>query len=213
MRYTARSVTASSASWPLVIGRRTYWARPLSAALVLRLVPLMADESTRAEAVLAALRAAFPPRRRWQWNALRAVATLTPTVQAAIIERLFALPGQLVDEALDPEAALIAAHRKLAHPEESSRGPTLALAVLTCEVRMGAGWYYAPDRWETSDGYAPLAAVWTTYTGLTAIAAQERLQLASATQLANGHGAQVAREWKKLQAAAYPTDPTMRGAH
>lgn len=215
MSYTARSVTASSAPWPLTIGEHTHWARPLSAAFVLRVVPKMVDAEQRTDAIREALRAAFPlPRWRWQRDALRAIAGLTQTVQASIVEQMFAIPGATPDGAEDPEAALIAAHRKLAHPtEETRQGPTLALAALTCEVRMGAAWYYAPDRWPTSDGYAPLATVWTTYAGLAAIDAQDRLQMASAVQLANGHGPTVAREWRKVQAAAYPPDPTMRGAH
>lgn len=213
MHYTARTVTASCAPWPLVVGQRTFTARPLSAALVLRLVPLMVRPETRGAAIDEALCGAFPRARWWQHDPLAAIASLTPIVQAQIIERLFATPGQLADDPLDPDAALIAAHRKLAHPEAVDRGPTLALAALTCEVRLGADWYYAPDRWPTTDGYAPLASVWAAYTGLSALVAQERLQLASAMQLANGHGSAVVREWRKLEAAAWPSDPTMRGVN
>lgn len=211
MHYTARSVTASTAPWPLTIGERTHWARPLSAALVLRLVPLMAHEATRGQAVLDALRAAFPVAHWWQRDPLRAVARLSLPVQAEIVARLFAVPGHIEDAAVDPEAALIAAHRRLAFPAEAARGPTLALAALTCEVRLGADWYYAPSRWSTADGYAPLATVWTTYAGLQALDAHERLQMAAAVQLGNGHGPTIAREWRKVQQAAYPPDPTMRG--
>lgn len=216
MQYTARSITASSAPWPLQVNDRTYHARPLSAALVLRLFPRMAQASTRAEAVTEALRAAFPEPAGW-WarrfrDPLRAVFGLDVALQAEIVQRLFAVPGQHSPAEDDPVAALMAAHRKLAHPTERKTGPTLAIAALTCEVRMGAAWYYAPTRWSTVDGYAPLATVWTTYLGLQALDARERLSLASAVRLGMADGQKTESHWRSLEAAAFPPDPTMRGA-
>lgn len=216
MQYTARSITASSAPWPLQIGDRTYHARPLSAALVLRLFPQMAQASTRTAAVIEALRAAFPAPSGW-WarrfrDPLRDIDALPLSIQADIVQRLFAVPGQQSPVQDDPVAALMAAHRKLAHPSEKKTGPTLAIAALTCEVRMGAHWYHAPTRWATVDGYAPLATVWTTYLGLQALDARERLSLASAVRLGMADGQKTESHWRSLEAAAFPPDPTMRGA-
>jgi hypothetical protein len=217
MRYTARAVTASSAPWPLTLGGTTYWARPLSAALVLELFPRMTDPTSQADAVFSALRAAFPlPARGLEVlgalrrDPVRRIAALPAVMQAEIVERLFAIPGHATTAEEDPEAALIAAHRKLAHPHESKTGPTLAIAALTCEVRLGAAWYFNRDRWPTTDGFAPLAAVWTTYQGLMALDAKDRLSMASAVRLGMADGVKSEKVWKQLETAAYPADPTMR---
>jgi hypothetical protein len=188
------------------------WARPVSAALLLRLLPEMRDPTTQAAALDALLRAAFGPRRWCRRDPVRALYRLPPTVLAHVVDRILSVPGHEVDESLDPEAALIAAHRKLAHPTESHRGPTLALAALTCEVRLGAAWYFAPARWPTSDGYAPMAAVWTTYGGLMALDAGAQLAAANVARLAASTDKGVARAYRALEKAAYPPDQTMRGA-
>lgn len=213
MLFTARTVTAACAPWPLTVGKRTYLARPLSAVTVLALVPRMANDATRGEAVGAALRAAFPaPRWRWQPDAVRALRDVDPAIQARVVQQLFTIPGHATEAEENPLAALIAEHRALVQPVNKSNGPTLAIAALTCEVKLGAAWYYNPSRWATVDGYAPMAAVWAAYVGLSALAAQDRLAMASAMQLAQAHGPKVANEWRKLEAAAFPADPTMKGA-
>ena len=216
MRYTARAVTASASPWPLQIGTRTYLARPLSAALVLRLFPQMTNGETRTIAIAEALRAAFPVPSGWcasRRDPMRANKTLPPKFVAEVIARLFALPGHDADAEDDPEAALIAAHRRMAFPDEAkTSGPTLTIAALTCEREMGADWYFNPARWSTVDGFAPLATVWTTYTGLSALAAKERLSMATAVRLGMADGDKADRAWRKLEAQAYPADPTMRGA-
>lgn len=211
MQYTAKSVTAATDRWPLVIGKETYWARPLSAALILRLVPMMTQPETGAVAVLAALRAAFPRGPWWRRDPLRRVLRLSPEVQGRILAEALKVPGQVPLAEIDPEAALIAAHRRRAGADTTTPGPTLAIAVLACQVRLGAGWYYAPQMWPTVDGYAPVGAVWTTYAGLAAIDAHARLQHAQAVQLANATGPRVMNEWEKLQRLAFPRDPSMGG--
>lgn len=211
MAYTARGVTAATAPWPLVIGKRTYWARPLSAAFVLRVVPMMARRETAPTAVAAALRAAFPRGRWWRRDPLRDVLRLTPDVQAKIVAQLFAIPGAVTEAEMDPLEALMAAHRKMARPESATSGPSLALASLTCQVRLGAAWWHNPALWPTVDGFAPHAAVWTTYYGLVALDAQERLAMAQAVSLGQASGPKVQAEWDRIQKAAYPADPTMRG--
>lgn len=211
MAFTAKAVTAATASWPLVVGGRTYWARPVSAALLLRLLPALRTPDTADAALTELLRAAFGPRR-WFRDPVTIARALPVGLLARTLDRILAVPGHDVDESLDPEAALIAAHRKLAHPAPSTHGPSLALAALTCEVRLGAAWYYAPDRWPTSDGYAPMAAVWTTYGGLMALDAGAQLAAALAVRLAHSTDKGVDRAHRALQKAAFPPDPTMRGA-
>lgn len=215
MAYTARAVTASAAPWPLSVDGVTYWARPLSAALALRVVPLLQQPESRPAALLEALRAAFPRPAGWfgWWrDPLRAVLRLKPAVQASIVARLFEVPGA-GDAEMDAEAALIAAHRQAAQPASSGRAPSLALAVLTCEVRLGADWYFNPARWATVDGYAPLSAVWIAYQGLQAIDAHERLSMAESGTIAQASGPKVRQAFERLERAAYPADPTMRGVH
>ena len=211
MAFTARAVTAATAPWPLVVSGRTYWAQPVSAALLLRLLPALRVPKTADAALTELLRAAFGPRR-WIHDPVRAVLSLPKGLLAGTLDRVLAVPGHEVDASLDPEAALIAAHRRLAHPVESTMGPSLALAALTCEVRLGAAWYFNPDRWPTSDGYAPMATVWTTYGGLMALDAGAQLSAANAARLAASTDKGVERAYRALQKAAYPPDPTMRGA-
>lgn len=211
MAFTAKAVTAATASWPLVVGGRSYTVRPVSAALLLRLLPALRVPETSDAALTELLRAAFGPRR-WFRDPVAMVKTLPVGLLARLLDRILAVPGHEIDESLDPEAALIAAHRKMAHPVESKSGPSLALAALTCEVRLGAAWYYNPDRWPTSDGYAPMAVVWTMYGGIMALDAGAQLAAATAARLGASTDKGVDRAFKALHKAAYPPDPTMRGA-
>lgn len=219
MAFTARAVAAATAPWPLVVGTRTFWARPLSAALVVRLLPDLGIAVTRPRAMQEAYRAAFAPVRQAWWERLlrgrvdpvRAVSQMEEGLQGAVLRALFAVPGQTPDEELDPEAAMVAAHRKFANPTSTGRTPTLVLAILTCEAHLGGSWFYDPNRWPTADGFAPLATVWTTYHGLLAIDAKRCLDLASAVRLgmADGRDANVKTSWQKLEAAAFPPDRTL----
>ncbi len=215
MAFNARAVTAATASWPLVVSGRTYWAQPVSAALLLRLLPAMRDPATSGAALDALLRAAFGPPpgwRGWWRDPVRLVMKMPDALLAQVLDRILAVPGHEIDPSEDPEAALIAAHRKMAHPTSAARGPSLALAALTCEARLGAAWYFAPDRWPTSDGYAPASAVWTTYGGLMALDAGAQLSQAHAMRLAQSTDKSVDRAYRALEKAAFPPDHTMRGA-
>jgi len=187
----------------------------VSAALLLRLLPEMRLADTAPVALESLLRAAFGPPpgwRGWWRDPVRAIHQLPPTLFAQVVDRILAVPGHEIDASLDPEAALIAAHRKLAHPTTAHRGPSLALAALTCEARLGAAWYFAPERWPTSDGYAPASAVWTTYGGLMALDAGAQLSAANAVRLANSTDKSVDRAYRALEKAAFPPDHTIRGA-
>lgn len=209
MAYTARRVAGATKPWPLVIGTRTYWARPLSAAFALRVLPSLTRPDEAPAAIAEAFRAAFPRPRLWWRDPVRQIAQLDAGVRGAIVAQLFSAPGESIEEQ-DPLEAVMAAHRKLARPQSAGVAPTLALMALTCEARL-PGWYYAPGRWPTSDGYAPLAAVWTAYEGLAALDAQTLLHTARAMRIAQGSGTPV--ELDRLQRTAYPADPTMRGRH
>jgi hypothetical protein len=206
-------VADAVASWPLTIGNITYWARPVSAAFALRALPDLHDPA-RAGAVLhATLRQAFPrPRWRWWRDPLRQIARLSPTVQGQIIAQCFARPG-VSEKEQDPMEALFAAHRKLARPDAAAHGPSLALMALTCEVRLGAGWWYAPHQWPTVDGYAPLASVWAAYEGLEALDAQALLVAAKAARFGQRTDPGVSKDFGTMVKAAYPHDPTVRGTH
>lgn len=183
----------------------------MSAATVLRVLPQMRGDQEGA--VRALLAAALGTSRLWFRDPVRAVLGLPATMVASVLDRTLAVPGAEEDAALDPEAALIAAHRRLAHPDEAKRqGPTLALAALTCEARLGAAWYYAPARWATRDGFAPMASVWTAYAGLMALDAQHQLAFANAIRLGNSTDPKTDKAFKTLAKMGYPPDPTMRAA-
>lgn len=211
MAYTARRVAGAVAPWPLVIGDVTYWARPLSAAFALRVLPDLSDPKKAGAALHATLRAAFPrPRWRWWRDPLRQIARLDPAVQGRIIAQAYARPGEDPKDQ-DPMEALFAAHRKLARPQASEHAPTLALMALTCQVRLGQGWWYKPHEWPTVDGFAPLASVWAAYEGLAALDAQALLVAAKAARFGQRTDPQVERDFAKILNAAYPGDPSTRG--
>ena len=175
----------------------------------------MRDPATSVEALEALLRAAFGSPlgwRGWWRDPVKLVLVMPEALLAQVLDRILAVPGHEIDPSADPEAALIAAHRQMAHPTSTKQGPTLALAALTCEVRLGAAWYFAPDRWPTSDGYAPASAVWTTYAGLMALDAGAQLAQANAMRLAQSTDKSVDRVFRALEKAAFPPDHTMRGA-
>ncbi len=211
MAYTAQAVADAVASWPLEINGTTYWARPVSAAFALRVLPQLHDPSKAGHALAATLRAAFPrPKWRWWRDPLRQIARLNPAVQGRIIAQIFARPG-VAEKEQDPMEALFAAHRKLARPDGASHAPTLALMALTCEVRLGAGWWYAPEQWPTVDGYAPLASVWAAYEGLAALDAQALLVAAKAARFGQRTDPGIAKDFESILKAAYPKDPSTRG--
>lgn len=177
-------------------------ARAVAAAATQRAV------AAQQAALLALLRAAFPWLRRLAWwrDPVRQILRLSVDVQKKILEALYAVPGREEQDLSDIEKE-IRRQRALVRPKlsEAERGPTLALAVLTCEARMGAGWYYDPSRWNTVDGYAPHGVVWLTYEGLMALDAQELLQTADAIALAFA-GENAANARAQVMTRAFPRE-------
>lgn len=169
---------------------------------------LRAAISAQQAALVALLRAAFPWRRRlafWR-DPVRQILALPVEMQKRVLDALYAVPGRAESDLSDIEKEM-RRQRELVRPRaaHAERGPTLALAVLTCEARMGAGWYYDPARWNTVDGYAPHGVVWLTYEGLMALDAQSQLAMTDAIALAFG-GEKSASVREQVMARAYPRE-------
>jgi len=192
---------------------QTCTARVVSAQAVRSLTEALRTGQSDIDRVLAMvrfLRHAFP----WRWwyrfgrDPVRQISTLPLPLLQKVLSALFFVPGSGEDER-DPVASEIARQRAIARPgaKHALRGPSLSLAILTCEARMGAGWYRDAARWGTSDGCAPFAVVWLTYEGLQALDARERLNMMQAIELAIMDGEDKRRAHDKTVQHAYPRDP------
>lgn len=191
---------------------RTHTARLVSARAVQGLTQALRgteDASDHALAMARFLRHAFPWRPWYKlWgDPVPQILALPDPLRQRVLARLFFVPGR-TDHEDDPIAAEIARQRAIARPNaaRAERGPTLALAMLTCEERLGAGWHFAPSRWNTSDGYAPFATVWLTYEGLMARDAYARMELAAGIALAIGQGPEQQRQIDQTMSRAFPRD-------
>jgi hypothetical protein len=160
------------------------------------------------------LRAVFPVR--W-WYALtgdpvRIILRLgidAPDLQGLVLRTLVTVPGADRDESKesgDPYAAIRAAQRAQVYGEAGAGGPRLSLASAALSVRTcyGDAWYYNPERWPTSDGYAPFALCLVEYIGLQAMDARRRLEVADGFAIAHAKDPQRMRS--QLERVAYPTD-------
>lgn len=90
-------------------------------------------------------------------------------------------------------------------PEASARRDepvSLARVVWHVQQHYGAGWYYAPGRWRTSDGYAPFPVVVHAYMASAGHAAALRLSLMRAIMLAQGDPKRTAEHIRKDEALA-----------
>lgn len=169
------------------------------------------DVRQYAAALAEVLYAVFPYTgpRRWLGHPVRIILTLPPELQRTVLQALVTVPGSGIDEsrqADDPIERARQAQRSAVFGANAARGPapSLATAALTVRAAFGDSWYYNPQRWQTSDGYAPFALTWLEYVGLQALEARQRLTVADGYALANAKDGKAARQ--ALQLAAYPTD-------
>lgn len=60
---------------------------------------------------------------------------------------------------------------------------SLGIACAQCEAFYGAGWYWNPPRWGTSDGYVPFPVLWDAWRAMQSVQAWQRLSMSSAVAL------------------------------
>lgn len=86
----------------------------------------------------------------------------------------------------------------------------LALVAAQCERYYGAAWYFAPDRWATSDGYVPFFVGVDAWRTMQSLMAWERLQLSKAVQHAQPRSEDQLAAWQRANdaeiALAFPTE-------
>lgn len=135
------------------------------------------DPSRGEEALRRLLRLAFPLRWRNLWAGDPVRLVLRSPLRDALVAELVRLPPvTVVRSEPDEWDRLRALHQDT---EEVVPGLTVTLD-LVCrltEVVMGATWYYAPARWATADGYAPLDEVWRAWETVQRARAFERLNV------------------------------------
>jgi hypothetical protein len=227
LAYSAPALAAAARGPVIEIGGRTFRARPLSIQHHLAVQAAM-QGGTLADRVLATLgvlEGAFPPPRRrlvrlWRRlrrrDPVRAIAALPHDLQDRVVRALLRVPGLEAPEegaddpaaALDPVEATRRLHRQMEAPYQKRRsggGVSLARAALACERKLGGAWLYNPDRWPTTDGYAPAGVVLLTFVGLQAVAAEERLDATAAASVARG-GKHAQRTLDRWQRAAFPPE-------
>ena len=229
MRYTATALSAATRPVIITIGRasdrrgwrwlsrwwvrrcRTWTAKPLSVPQMLALQAVARDPVQYLLTLATLLRAVFP-RRWWYrlagdpvWLIMRLPKDLVPLVLKALVT----VPDTDRDvspETEDPIEAIRRAQRMAVHGEAAMKaaGATLAVAALSVRAAYGDGWYYAPDRWPTSDGYAPFAVALVEYAGVQTLEVRQRLALADGFSLSHAKDPQRAR--KQLETMAYPQE-------
>lgn len=86
----------------------------------------------------------------------------------------------------------------------------LALVAAQCERYYGAGWYFAPERWGTDDGYVPFHIGVDAWRTLQSLMAWERLTLSRAVNLAQPRAEEQHAAWQRVMDAemvlAFPAE-------
>lgn len=96
-------------------------------------------------------------------------------------------PAAPTDDA-DPWAAVIAANTREDDVNADGTRVPLELAIVQCEAVYGAGWYYAPRRWPTADGFVPFRLMWVYWRARRSADALAALATARGISLAFGDG-------------------------
>jgi hypothetical protein len=228
MRYTAAALTSATRPVTITIGRvsnrrgvrwlsrwwvtrcRTWHAKPLSVPQMLALQAAGRDPLTYLVALAGLLRAVLP--RRWWYrlvgDPVRMILTLPPSLLPLVLQALVTAPGsdRDVTHDEDPMDQLRRDQRRAVYGDERTAkgGVTLAVAALSVRAAYGDGWYYAPDRWPTSDGYVPFAVALVEYAGVQSLDVRRRLEFADGYGIA--HAKDPRRVRQQMEALAYPVE-------
>ena len=215
-RYSAAMIAETERPRPFTFPGRfgfTCVPRPVSAPVMLRMHAAVSSGSAQALLIAMAgvLRAAFPKcwwRPFWRdpvWRIMR----LSPEAREFTLRLLFRIPGSMQDATreLTPTEQLRQMQREAVHGKRNARGPipTLATASIYVRAHLSDSWYFAPQRWQTVDGYAPFTQVWLEYFALETVNARERLNHIDAALIATG-GKDAKRAYDATLRAAFPGD-------
>jgi hypothetical protein len=208
--YHTALALAAGQPFPITIEGRLVIARPVSVPVMLEVqrAAAVGDLASILQAESRLLRAAFPrPRFGWR-DPVRTIVTLPIAIRQAIIARLTRVPHDApVANDTDPLAATRAWQRAAVRPSApTGPRPTLLLAAQACRAMFGESWYYAPDRWQTADGYVPHDVAWIEFLGLAALEARAQLVQVHAHAVAHS-GKHARRSLDALVRQAYPADP------
>lgn len=183
-------------------------ARPVSTPQMLALQAAGRDPVAYLLALAEVLHAVFPWRRRYlvTGNPVRRLLRLPDALRAKVLEALLTIPSEAEPVDDSPMEALRRAQRAQVYGAQEQYGPrpSLSLAALTVRAAYGEHWYFAPDRWCTSDGYAPFALTWVEYVGLQALDARRRLEIADGYAVAHAKRGDGVR--RALEKAANPSE-------
>jgi hypothetical protein len=156
------------------------------------------------------LREVFPVKRRYvvTGDPVRILMGLPDELRGQVLRSLVTVPGSTKDESR-ADADIIETIRRQQRAavygdEAKGGGPSLAIAALTVRAAYGDTWYYNPQRWATSDGYAPFAVALVEFVGLQALDARRRLEVADGFALAHAKDPRAAR--RAFEMAAYPSE-------
>jgi hypothetical protein len=159
---------------------------------------------------LAGLLRAVLPRRWWYrlvGDPVRLILHLPPLLLPLVLKAMVTAPDSDRDvsqEDEDPIEIIRRAQRKEVHGAHERGGITLAVAALSVRAVYGDGWYYAPERWPTSDGYVPFAVALVEYAGVQALDVRRRLEFADGYGIAHAKDPQRVRQ--QMERLAYPAE-------
>ena len=224
MRYTADALTKATRPIPITIGRvsnrrgwrwlsawwlrhcRTFAAKPLSVPQMLTLQAASADPVAYLLALAPILTAVFPSRwwYRLTGHPVRLVLGLPPELVRHVLKALVTVPNSDRDVSQESPIELIRRAQRAAVYGDNDRGGGVSLAVAALSVRatFGDGWYFNPDRWPTSDGYAPFAVALVEHAGVQALEMRRRLEVADGFTLSHAKP----HDKEKMHRLAYPTE-------
>lgn len=226
MRYTAAALSAATRPVTITIGRvsdrrgwrrlsrwwvrtcRTFEAKPLSVPQMLTLQAAGVDPLRYVLALAPILEAVFP--RRWWYrftgHPVRLVLRLPQELVRPVLRTLVTVPNtdrDVSEETDDPIEVFRRAHRQSVYGDHGpSGGVSLAVAALSVRAAFGDAWYYNPERWPTSDGYAPFAVALVEHAGMQALEMRRRLEVADGMSLSHAKP----HEKERMYRLAYPQE-------
>lgn len=190
---------------------RTWTVRPISTPQMLALQAASRDPLRYLITLASVLHAVFPTRRRDRWcgRPVRIILNLPDELRSRVLQTLVTLPGSTADQSRiddDPLAHIREAQRRAVRGIKGGTAgtPSLAAAALTVRAYLGESWYYNPERWPTSDGFAPFALTWLEFAGLEVVGARRRLEIADGFALL--HNKNPRHALNQLRAQAFPRE-------
>jgi hypothetical protein len=171
--------------WTVRLGEREHTGVPLSAEAVrvfeAEVLAAMGRPADQQAALFRLLRKTFPLRWRVLWDGDPVRQWMAHPQREQLLLQYLTLPAKVEPpKVMDEWDRLEAMQRVPEVPDPNAPKVSLDTICGLVEVEAGAGWYYAPYRWPTVDGYAPYDAVFRMWGMLTRARALGRLNHARA---------------------------------